>query len=496
MKKKRFVFLLSFFSLIILILLGGLSLLVSSPLKPLVIKEAGDEVSEFDFYKNPTLFQFLKKHGISLINIKLLTERGELAPDRIGSYPIQFLVNGRTESSLLKIKDSLAPELQIKEVIIPAGERVDEEDFILSLNDATVTKTRVKGLTNYQKNKKKGIYEIEIEAKDDAGNKTKKVTKLYSLPLKKKAVAELGDLNTKADIFRKKDKSMKFQLQFKEGFQFAPLMKRSGSYNLPVTVFMEGKKKNLELKLEVKDRTAPVFSGLTELNLLLGEDVSYRRGVNVRDNQAEDVVFKIDASKVNLKKEGSYQAIYSAEDKAGNKTEEKRRVNVLKAEKSHIKEVRAYVSETLKELLSEGMTEKERLKQIFDFCNRLRYVGSSEKNSVIEAAFLGFKTGTGDCFTYYSMASLLLTEAGFTEEMVEREGGDSRHYWNLVKTKNGWYHFDSCPVASADGFLPFMVSDEELDSFSVAYGKRFPDRKGYYSFNKNRHPERGKNYFD
>lgn len=470
-------------------------MLLTSPLKASITVEAGEEITELDFYKNPALFQFLKKYGISPVNIKMLSKAEALSPDEIGDFSIQFLVNGKTRTSILHVKDTKEPELIVKEVVIPSGDKVKEEDFILSLFDATKTEVEIKGLSSYQKKQKSGIYEVRVEAWDDGENKVVKKTKLYALPLKKKAIVQLGKKNLKAEVFLKNKKTSNFSIQFKEGFDIDPLIREEGLYNVPVTVKVKEGTKVLELKLEVKDTKPPVFTGIEDLSLLLGEEVSYRKGVSVRDNQIEEVNFTVDASKVNLKKEGSYPVFYKASDLAGNKVEEKRMIYVLSSEKSHLKEVRAFVRETLADLIHEGMSEEEKLRKIFDFCHNISYSGSSEKGDIIEAAYQGFKTKTGDCFTYYSMASLLLSEAGFTEKMVSREGGRSRHYWNLVQVQEDWYHFDSCPIAGAGGFLPFMVNDEELASFSNSYSKRYPERKGYYNFKKDLYPERAKKPF-
>lgn len=496
MKKKTLVGLFSFFSLLILFFLLASAFLFTSPLKSMVEIEAGEDITDLNFYKNPAFFSFLKKNGMSPANIKMLSEKKALFPETVGEYPIQFLVNGKNRSSILRVKDTKIPELSVSDVVIPSGDKVGKEDFILSLMDATKTEVGIRGLELYQKKKQSGVYEVEIEAIDDGKNRAVRKAKLYALPLKRKARVELGEKEIRAEVFIKNRREIDFSLDFKQGFHVDSLLTGEGVYKVPLSVKMDEIEKIVELKLEVKDTKPPVFSGIEEMNLLLGEQVSYRSGVSVQDNQLEKIDFSVDASKVNLKKEGSYPIFYMAKDHSGNETRIKRMINVLSSEKSHIKEVREFVTETLSALITETMSEKEKLKQIYDFCHSIRYVGSSEKGDIIEAAYQGFKTKTGDCFTYYAMASVLLSEAGFSEKMVSREGGTGRHYWNLVKSGEAWYHFDSCPIADSGDFEPFMVSDEELIVFSNNYSKRYPERKGYYNFNRQQYPERGKKAFE
>lgn len=492
MKRKKTVLALTVVGVSILSILLSLSFLVSSPLKGEVIREAGEEVHDVDFYKNPALFKFFETFGIHLINCKRITDFNKLPLDRVGNNSVQFLVNGKNVSSILKIRDTKEPELIAKDIVIPAGEKVKAEDFSVSLEDFTFVRLKAKGLSAYTKNKKEGKYKVSLIATDDGGNKAKADAVLYALPIKKTAKAELGDKEVSANIFLKKKKEKDFSLSFKEDFNVKALVKQVGKHMVPITVSIDGKKKSLELKLIIEDTKPPVFIGTEDIHIGIGEEVSYRKGLRVMDNQVEPITFKVDAAKVNNKKEGSYPVYLFAKDKAGNETMKKITVNVLSSKKSHIKEVRAYVKDTLNQLITEEMTDVMKLRKIFDFCRQIKYRSISEKESVIEAAYEGFKTGTGDCFTYYSVARLLLTEAGFEEEMVKREGGEGEHFWNLVKYEEEWYHFDSCPIAGGDGFTPFLVNDEELLRFSEKYGVAFPAKKGYYQFQERLYPERAK----
>lgn len=492
MKKKKIVLILSLVSLIVLMFLISLSVMITAPLRERLEIEAGEEVRELSFYKNPKLYAFLKKYRFPMLHVKMLTDLEGLSLNKIGEVPVQFLVNGKTRTSILSVVDTKSPKLVTKEVVLVTGDMPRVEDFVEEVEDETEVKLSIKGIGKYKKRKKDGVYQVDIIAEDSGGNKAVKKEKFYAFNLKKQVRAELGSKEFRADAFLGKKSEEGIEIRFRNGFDVKPSLEYVGKYSVPLTVFMGKEEKEIDLKLIVEDTKKPEFFGVDDFDIYMGEDVSYRKGVYVKDNQKKEIDFDVDASKVNLKKEGSYPVYYKAKDEAGNKTKKKIQVRVFSANKSHIEEVKKYVKDTLKEITKENMTDLEKLRAIFQFCNQISYVGTSEKGSLVEAAYQGFRTQTGDCFTYYSVAKLLLVEAGFDEMMVEREKGSSKHYWNLVKYEKEWYHFDSCPLAGAGGFHPFMVSDEELLTFSKKYGVSHPSKNGYYNFNKERYPERAK----
>ncbi|MBR4761420.1 MAG: transglutaminase, partial [Clostridia bacterium] len=51
-----------------------------------------------------------------------------------------------------------------------------------------------------------------------------------------------------------------------------------------------------------------------------------------------------------------------------------------------------------------GLSTAEKLKAVFDYTRgHVRYVGNSDKSDWRKEAVRGFKTGKGDCFTFYSV---------------------------------------------------------------------------------------------
>ena len=478
-------------SLVILLIIGGLSLFINAPLKAKMTVEAGiSELKQTDFYKNPDIYEFLLKYHIPLINCKMVTPVKDIPLDKPGEYPVQFLVNGNINTTLLTVEDTESPVILTKEVVIAAGEKCKKEDFIDRIEDATKTKLKESGLSKYKG--ESGVYKIKLMATDLGGNTSEEATTLYVLDVKRNLKVELGTKELPASKFLKTEQAG-LQLTYGEKFNIKKALQKVGKYKIPIKALVKKNEKDIVLNLEVADTKPPVIKGTRNLTIYIGNPISYRAGVSVTDNQQGGTALMVDASEVNPRKEGTYKVTYRSEDKAGNKVEKEVEVVVKKSDKSHAPEVLKYVKDTLAEITTKDMTEIEKLEKIFEFCHtKINYTGYSDKSDAIEAAYNGFRTHTGDCFTYYAVAEALITGAGFENIIVTRDGENSDHFWNLIKYKDRWYHFDTCPIAGGGSFRAFMLGDLELAKFDKEYGKLNPAHKGYYNFEKNAYPDRAK----
>lgn len=489
MSKLRKTLIVSGVSLVILLMLAGLSLFINTPLKSEMTVEAGTyDLKQTDFYKNPDVYEFLLNHHIPLINCRMVTSFKDIPLDKPGEYPVQFLVNGNINTTLLTVEDTESPVILTKEVVIAAGEKCKEEDFVDRIEDATKTKLKESGLSDYKG--KSGVYKIKLTATDLGGNTSEESTRLYVLDVKKKLKVELGTKDLPASKFLKTEQ-LGLKLAYDKKINIKKILRKPGKYKLNVKALVKKNEKNIMLKLEVEDTKPPVIKGVRDLTMYIGSPFSYREGVSVTDNQPGGTALMVDASDVNPRKEGTYKVFYKSEDKAGNKTEKSAKVIVKKSDESHVAEVSKYVKDVLSEITTKDMTELEKLDKIFEFCHtKINYTGYSDKSDAVEAAYNGFRTHTGDCFTYYAVSKALITGAGFENIMVTRDGEHSDHFWNLIKYKDKWYHFDTCPLAGAGSFRAFMLGDLELAKFDREYGKNNPVHKGYYHFEKSAYPDR------
>lgn len=256
-----------------------------------------------------------------------------------------------------------------------------------------------------------------------------------------------------------------------------------------VSIILEDTSKNrteMAAYLTIREDTEPpVIEGVEDITVYADERVSYRRNVRVTDNRDAEVELIVDSSKVNLKKEGKYEVTYIATDTAGNTATETITITVLKKPWDYVdpEELDKLADSVLDMIIKDGMSDKEKLKAIFQWTKkRISYTGSTYKKNWMWAAVQGIKKGSGDCFTYYGTARALLTRAGFENLCVTRI--DNTHYWNLVKYNGNWYHFDTCPHSSKYPFNGFLRTDAEV----AEYSKKRKDKRNYYTFDKSLYP--------
>ena len=237
------------------------------------------------------------------------------------------------------------------------------------------------------------------------------------------------------------------------------------------------------------DTEAPRLLGVKDITVMVGESVSYRDGVSALDDVDGSVPFQVDAGAVNLSEPGEYQVIYSAQDTAGNRAEtavtvtvEPRTVDqdILESDEplpsdgggaagSAVteEEVNRLADQILGQILRDGMSQREQARAIFNYVNQhIRYVGSSDKSSWIVGAHTGFTRRRGDCYNYFACAKALLTRAGIPNIDLTRVGGNSRHYWQLVNTGDGWYHFDTCPHPTGYPMVAFMITETQARTYT------------------------------
>ena len=131
------------------------------------------------------------------------------------------------------------------------------------------------------------------------------------------------------------------------------------------------------------------------------------------------------------------------------------------------------------------MTDKQKALAIYNWCvGHLRYSTSTSHlmNKFIEAAYSGFTTHIGNCYTYYAVASALLTRAGIENIEIQRDNPQSPHYWNLVKIDGNWYHLDTCPKWKSHPIKTFLLTDKQVRNYSLY------ELEGYYSFDASLYP--------
>lgn len=554
-----------FYSVIIgisLLLLAGIlfwAWLSSSPLRSRLTLEAGDHaLTDTDFLR-------IKNPGL---NCRMLTDIAAIDTHVPGDYAIQFLVNGETQVSILRIRDTKPPTAEIQDVVLPVGSSCPPEAFFARLEDETKVVTTINGLPAKPENLSPGNYDLKLLLTDAGGNEA-----TYSATLKIKNVravcqAELGTESFPASRYLLSDTGTNRAISYTKDITL--LLSQAGTYSIslsmdgdvvPVELVVadtlppkiKSKKAALWLGEEAKpedfvkklsdasdvtvsyrkkpdfsktgvtkvsllaedfygnktkftakmtisrDTAAPSILGVRDLSFPQGVTITYRKSVFAMDNKDGAVSFQVDSSQ-NPGKQGTYPVTYLAEDSSGNQSSVTAKITITEPLAITEEDVWALADEILLELGiapvgSDVGREYRELRAIFDWCaSNIHYTGISDKSSELKAAHDGLTTRTGDCYTYFSVADMLLTRAGYESMEIDRSGTNTFHSWNLVKYQDSWYHFDACPLLAGETFVPFLVSDQDLTAFSKDYGKRHPDEshQNYYQFSPDSYPERGK----
>ena len=189
------------------------------------------------------------------------------------------------------------------------------------------------------------------------------------------------------------------------------------------------------------DTEPPVLYGVVNRTAYVGEPIVYLAEVYAEDAIDGRVKVTVE-SEVQPDQAGKYQVVYTAEDASGNRSREECRFTLVASTVSG-EEVHELAAAVLSEIITDDMVMAEKLKAVFEYVrNHVHYVGDSDKSDWRKEAARGFKSGRGDCFTFYAVTRALLDELDVDYMSLTRLGGKTRHYWVIVNIGTGWYHFD------------------------------------------------------
>ena len=218
------------------------------------------------------------------------------------------------------------------------------------------------------------------------------------------------------------------------------------------------------------DKKAPVISGWVKKDSFNGSDVfwncysdkkstyNFKKYVSARDNRDGEVKVKVDTSEINWNKEGVYKVYYTAKDSSGNIGKSWARVRVYipgTAEK--------IADSVLGSITSKNASDEAKARAIYSYVKgHCAYVDRNTHSDWRSTAVNGLRYRAGDCYTFYSMARLLLTRAGIPNVEVTRypAAANHHHWWNLVYVRGGWYHLDTTPRRLDGRFC--LMTDAQL----------------------------------
>ena len=237
----------------------------------------------------------------------------------------------------------------------------------------------------------------------------------------------------------------------------------------------------------IADTTYPEFSSMEDLEVNIGQTVSYRKNVTATDDRDGELSYQIDSSGVNLEKEGTYTILYSATDSSGNTTTVERKLTVSASLVINQELVEETADQLLQKILKDGMSDHDKIYAIFYYVRRNVAYSSAPNKDIYSAAYHAMTKRKGDCYNYFAMAKVLLDRCGIENLPVERYKSSSSHYWLLVNIGTGWYHYDPSPQSLEDPFRCFMKTDAQVKAYSRS---RTDGKTDYYKFDESKYPER------
>ena len=201
-------------------------------------------------------------------------------------------------------------------------------------------------------------------------------------------------------------------------------------------------------KLIIKqDKEGPIFSGLDQININIGESIDYKKGVTAKDEKDGNVEFTVDSNGVNTGKVGNYEATYSAKDKSGNQTTIKRKI-VVSEKKDPTAELYEKADAVISKVAGSGSLQQKVLNLVIYFKNEsnLRYSHTYNEGNAggwQNGARIALTKKTGDCYIHASVMKLMLERLGIPNYIVQCT--DKSHAWNLIQINGVWRHVDSTP---------------------------------------------------
>lgn len=267
----------------------------------------------------------------------------------------------------------------------------------------------------------------------------------------------------------------------KLSFVSEPDVLREGNFLVTIAaVDNSGNRSEASTVLRVtKDDVPPTIYGTRSISVYEGESISYRSGVWAMDEKDGKVTVKVDTSRVKANVAGTYYVTYTAVDSDGNVASITTTVTIKPI---NTQAVNALADEVLSTIIKKSMTDRQKARAIYDWCREnLKYSTTTSHlmGYFNKAAYSGFTKHYGNCYTYYAVASALLTRAGIYNIEIQRNDPDNPHYWNLVKMDGKWYHLDTCPQPSPHKLEVFLLTDKQVRAFELDY---------YYDFNAANYP--------
>ena len=169
-----------------------------------------------------------------------------------------------------------------------------------------------------------------------------------------------------------------------------------------------------------------------------GSNPDFLKGVTAEDDRDGVCKVTVNTDKVNLSKAGTYYAVYTAKDKAGNVRTAKRKITVLHNADDTRDLVKALAAKLSSDPLELALYVRKNIK----------YNHSWGGDDPI---WYGLKNKKGNCYVHALILRALYREKGISCKLIWVK--DKSHYWLLVRVGGGWKHIDPTPGTKHPSYM-------------------------------------------
>ncbi len=472
-----------------------------------------------------TLDQFLKDSQYKE-KASFVTDISTIDFSKAGSYTVELMWDGITQTVNLNIVDTVAPVVEFRNLDKYVDYELNADDFIKSKTDLAEMTTSI---VNPPEINEIGTYQITVEVKDASGNTTTNVCDLNVSRVKKSVTLELGDELEKKDILLnyKEDKD-----SIKQSDIDKINKEEVGEYEIVSEI--NGAKETVTIV--IKDTKAPDLK-LKKVTIYDDEKVDGKNDFieSVKD-ASEDVKTTL-KTKIDYSKIGTQDIVIEAEDKYGNKVEKTTTLTIKKDTdgpvfygvssmsvtknssvnfKSGVRAVDArdgscsftvdtsnvnlskagtyYAKYTAKDKKGNTTTVNRKVtvnhnqedtnNKFNEFYNSylagqsVQGMVSTIKNKIgynsswggDDPVWYGLTNYSGNCYVHALLVQKALNRAGYENRLIYTT--DRTHYWNLVNQNGVWRHYDATP---AGGHETGPLTDEQKLNSSAMDGRTWAD---------------------
>lgn len=225
---------------------------------------------------------------------------------KVGKYDATITYDKKDYKVTVKIKDSIAPEVKVKdEIIVQTGNPVRVTDCLDNVTEAS-------GIIDAKfKDKPEAADTSSTESEAATENSTESVDATESTEESSVSSSEQAtDSATSSSVYAVGDVSLSSNDEI--------TYPAAGDYDNSIIVTdTNGNETTVDVKISVID--APVIEGVADKTVTVGDTIDYMAGVTAKDGKGEDLTGSVEVDSTNVKTDtaGSYQATYKVTDKYG-----------------------------------------------------------------------------------------------------------------------------------------------------------------------------------